>query len=182
MSAFPSPHDIVSFWLAAGYDKWFGKDDAFDAEIRARFLPVYEAAAAGQLSDWEDNAEGALALTIVLDQFSRNMFRGDARTYAADPLARAVVKRAIARGFDMAVPQTLRNFFYLPLMHSEELADQEQCVALHRRLGDPNLLKYAEGHADIVRRFGRFPHRNAILGRTTTPEEQVFLDGGGFKG
>jgi uncharacterized protein (DUF924 family) len=174
--------DIVSFWRTAGYDKWFGKDDAFDADIRARFLPAYEAAAAGKLAEWEMTAEGALALTIVLDQFSRNMFRGDARTYAADPLARAIVKRAIARGFDMTVPEELRNFFYLPLMHSEELADQEQCVALHRQLGDPNLLKYAEHHADIVRRFGRFPHRNAILGRPTTPEEQEFLDGGGFKG
>jgi uncharacterized protein (DUF924 family) len=132
MNSIPSRQDIVSFWQAAGYDKWFGKDDAFDADIRTRFLQTYEAAAAGKLSDWEQTADGALALTIVLDQFSRNMFRGDARTYAADPQAREIVKRAIARGFDRMVPEELRRFFYLPLMHSEDLADQEQCVALHR--------------------------------------------------
>jgi uncharacterized protein (DUF924 family) len=177
-----SPQDILAFWRSAGHEKWFGKDDAFDAEIRARFLPTYEAAAAGRLSDWEASPDGALALTIVLDQFSRNMFRDDPRTYAADPIARAVVKRAIARGFDQAVPTELRGFLYLPLMHSESPADQNQCVALHRAHGDPEGIKYAEHHADIIRRFGRFPHRNAILGRQTTPEEQAFLDGGGFKG
>jgi len=177
-----SPQDILAFWRAAGHEKWFGKDDAFDAEIRTRFLPTYEAAAAGRLSDWEASPDGALALTIVLDQFSRNMFRGDARTYAADPIARAVVKRAIARGFDQAVPKELRGFLYLPLMHSETPADQDQCVALHHAHGDPEGIKYAEHHADIIRRFGRFPHRNAILGRQTTPEERAFLDGGGFKG
>jgi uncharacterized protein (DUF924 family) len=177
-----SPPDVLAFWRAAGYAKWFGKDDAFDAVIRARFLPTYEAAAAGQLSGWEESAEGALALAIVLDQFSRNMFRGDAQTYAADPIARAVVKRAIARGFDNVIPKEVRSFMYLPLMHSETLADQEQSLALYRAEGDPENMKYAEHHADIIRRFGRFPHRNAILGRPTTPEEQVFLDGGGFKG
>jgi uncharacterized protein (DUF924 family) len=177
-----SPQDIIAFWLAAGHDRWFTRSDAFDAEIRARFLPTYEAAAAGQLSDWEASPEGALALAIALDQFPRNMFRGDARIYAADPIARAVVKRAIARGFDQQVPETLRNFFYLPLMHSEELADHEQSIALHRVHGDPEGMKYSEHHADIIRRFGRFPHRNAILGRETTAEEQAFLDGGGFTG
>lgn len=182
MDKIATPQDVLAFWRAAGYAKWFGKDDAFDAEIRARFLPTYEAAAAGRLSAWEAGAEGALALTIVLDQFPRNMFRGDARTYAADPAARALVKRALARGFDQAVPKELRSFMYLPLMHSETLADQEQSVALYRAHGDPEDIKYAEAHADIVRRFGRFPHRNAILGRQTTPEEQTFLDGGGFKG
>ena len=177
-----SPQDILAFWLAAGHDKWFNKHEAFDAEILARFLPTYEAAAAGQLSDWETSAEGALALAIVLDQFSRNMFRGDARTYAADPVARDAVKRAIARGFDQQVPKELRSFLYLPLMHSETPADHEQCIALYRAHGDPEGIKYAEHHADIIRRFGRFPHRNAILGRQTTTEEQAFLDGGGFKG
>jgi uncharacterized protein (DUF924 family) len=177
-----SPQDILTFWLAAGHDKWFTRNDAFDAEVRTRFLPTYEAAAAGRLSNWEATADGALALTIVLDQFSRNMFRGDPRTYAADPIARDVVKRAIARGFDQAAPDELRNFLYLPLMHSETLADHEQCIVLHRAHGDPEGIKYAEHHADIIRRFGRFPHRNAILGRQTTPEEQAFLDGGGFKG
>jgi len=177
-----TPADVVAFWQAAGTDKWFTKDAAFDAAIRARFLPTYEAAAAGRLSQWEATAAGALALVIVLDQFSRNMFRGSARTFAADPLARSVAGRALARGFDQAVPQDLRTFLYLPFMHSEALADQERCVALYRALGDDDSLKYAEDHADIIRRFGRFPHRNAVLGRATTAEEQAFLDAGGFAG
>ena len=110
------------------------------------------------------------------------MFRGSARTYAADPLARVVAERALARGFDRMVETPLRTFFYLPFMHSEGLADQERCVALYRALGDAYSLRYAEDHADIVRRFGRFPHRNEVLGRATTPEEQAFLDAGGFAG
>jgi len=118
----------------------------------------------------------------VLDQFPRNMFRGDARTFAADPLARAVAERALARGFDRAVAPALRTFFYLPFEHSENLADQERCVALNRAAEDEDGLKWAELHADIIRRFGRFPHRNKALGRATTPEEQAFLDSGGFAG
>ena len=125
--------------------------------------------------------EGALALTIVLDQFPRNMFRGDARTYAADPLARATANIALKRGYDQDVPDELRGFFFLPFMHSEELVDQERCVQLYREAGSGDL-KYAAEHRDIIRRFGRFPHRNAMLGRETTAEEQAFLDGGGFKG
>ena len=177
-----SPESVLAFWRAAGPEKWFEKDAAFDDAIRARFLETYEAAAAGKLSDWEQTAEGALALAIVLDQFPRNMFRGDARTYAADPLARAVAERALARGFDRQVPPPQWQFFYLPFEHSESLPDQERCCALFRSTGDANLLKWAQSHADIIRRFGRFPHRNAVLGRATTPEEQAFLDGGGFKG
>jgi uncharacterized protein (DUF924 family) len=177
-----TPAQVLDFWFSAGPGKWFSKDDAFDAAIRERFLPVYEAAAAGRLTDWEASAEGALALIIVLDQFPRNMFRGSPRTFAADALALAVAKRAIVRGFDKELGLPKRNFFYLPFMHAENLADQEQCVALSREAGDPNTLKYAEQHADIIRRFGRFPHRNPMLGRTTTPEEQAFLAGGGFAG
>ena len=177
-----APADVLAFWRAAGRDKWFEKDEAFDGEIRARFLATYEAAAAGRLVAWEDDPEGALALTIVLDQFPRNMFRGDARTYAADPLARAVVDRAIARAFDQSFPPIERRFFYLPFEHSENLADQERGVALSRAAGDEEGVKYAEIHADIIRRFGRFPHRNRLLGRATTPDEQAFLDAGGFAG
>jgi len=114
MSGLAEPADVLAFWRDAGKDKWFTKDDAFDADIRTRFLPTYEAAAAGRLADWEASPEGALALVIVLDQFPRNMFRGSARIYAADPLARAVAERAIARGFDGAVDSDLRSFFYLP--------------------------------------------------------------------
>ena len=176
-----SADDVLAFWREAGYDKWFNKDDAFDAAIREKFLSTYEAAAAGKLSAWEATGEGALALCIVLDQFPRNLFRGDARTYATDPVARAVANRALKRGYDQDVPAELRGFFFLPFMHSEELDDQERCVELYRAAGSDDL-KYAERHRDIIRRFGRFPHRNALLGRPTTPEEQAFLDEGGFKG
>jgi uncharacterized protein (DUF924 family) len=174
--------DVLTFWRDAGPKKWFAKDLAFDSEIRTRFLSTHEAAAASALTAWEAAPDGALALTIVLDQFPRNMFRGDARAFAADPLARTVADRALARGFDQQIPAGERLFFYLPLEHSENLADQERCCALFRALGNADLLHWAELHADIIRRFGRFPHRNAVLGRTTTPAEQAFLDGGGFTG
>jgi uncharacterized protein (DUF924 family) len=159
--------EIVSFWRDAGPDRWFTKDTAFDEQIRERFLDTYEAAAAGKLSGWEHSAQDALALLILLDQFPRNMFRGDARTFATDPLARAVAAGAIVRGFDSQVPAELRSFFYLPFEHSEDLADQERGIAFYKASGDAD---------------GRFPHRNAVLGRTTTPEEQKFLDDGGFSG
>jgi uncharacterized protein (DUF924 family) len=173
--------DVLAFWREAGPSRWFAKDDAFDAEIRDKFLSTYEAASAGKLDHWNATAEGALALVIVLDQFPRNMFRGDARTFAADARARAAANLALKRGYDQDVPVAERGFLFLPFMHSEDRADQERCVALYRAAGDANL-KYAEEHRDIIRRFGRFPHRNAVLGRETTPEEQAFLDGGGFKG
>ncbi len=177
-----SAESVLAFWRGAGPEKWFKKDTAFDDDIRTRFVETYEAAVAGKLADWEQAPEGALALTIVLDQLPRNMFRGSPRTFAADPIARAVAGRALTRGFDRTVPLSDRQFFYLPFEHSESLADQERCCALFRATGDAELLKWAEQHADIIRRFGRFPHRNAVLGRTTTPEEQAFLDGGGFAG
>ena len=176
-----TPETILAFWREAGPDRWYAHDDAFDADIREKFLTTYEAAAAGKLAAWEASAEGALALAIVLDQFPSNMFRGDARCYATDPLARAVANRALKRGYDQDVPEAERGFFFLPFMHSEDMADQKRCVALYREAGDADL-SYAEQHADIIRRFGRFPHRNVLLGRTTTPEEQAYLDSGGFKG
>jgi uncharacterized protein (DUF924 family) len=174
--------EVLAFWRAAGSAKWFTKDAAFDAEIAARFLGTYEAAAAGLLTAWEATPDDALALVIVLDQFPRNMFRASARAFATDPLARAVADRALARGFDQRIPESERQFFYLPFEHSENLADQERAIALFGSTGDEDLLKWAKLHADIIRRFGRFPHRNAVLGRTTTPEEQTFLDAGGFAG
>lgn len=182
MSNVTSASDILSFWLDAGHDKWFNKDDAFDAAIRAKFLATYEAAAAGKLNDWEKAPEGALALLLLLDQFPRNMFRGSAQSWATDPIARDITRRALAKGFDKQVPDALQAFFYLPLMHSESIEDQQHCVDLYRALGDENGLKYAEVHADIIRRFGRFPHRNPVLGRDTTPEEKIFLESGGFSG
>ena len=130
-----SPQSIVTFWPDAGPKKWFTKDDAFDRDIRERFLATHEAAAEGKLSDWESNADRALALLILLDQFPRNMFRGSARTFATDPLAREIANRAIDKGFDRAVPDNMRNFFYLPYQHSEKLADQERCARALSRVG-----------------------------------------------
>jgi uncharacterized protein (DUF924 family) len=176
------PMDVLAFWHAAGPDKWFARSAAFDSEIKHRFFSVWRAAEEGKLAHWEETPEGALALVIVLDQFPRNMFRGDRRTYATDEFARAVADRAIARGFDRQVSHPERQFFCLPFMHSENLADQERCLELAPDYGDDEFTKYAEHHAEIIRRFGRFPHRNALLGRATNSDEQAFLDGGGFAG
>ena len=177
----PSPAEVIAFWRAAGPEHWFKKDAGFDDDIRRRFLKLHEAASAGKLTDWEASAEGALALLVLLDQFPRNMFRGEARAFASDPLARAIASRAILNGFDGAFPD-LRGFFYLPFEHSEDLADQQRCITLYKAAGDADGVKWAELHADIIRRFGRFPHRNAVLGRASTAEEQKFLDDGGFAG
>jgi uncharacterized protein (DUF924 family) len=175
-----APSDVVTFWLQAGPERWFAPDAALDAEIRERFLSTYEAAVSGGLKAWEKTAEGALALLLLLDQFPRNMFRDTPRAYASDALARSLAGRAIERGFDQNYPLPLRRFFYLPFMHSEALADQERCISLCRAASDAEGLKYAEHHADIIRRFGRFPHRNPILGRASSPAESEFLQTGGF--
>jgi len=177
-----TPAEILAFWRAAGRERWYERDDTFDADVRSRFLELWRKAVAGELSSWETTDEGALALVIILDQFPRNMFRGDIRTYSSDALAREVAGRAIAGGADIRVEPALLEFLYMPFMHSEHLADQLRCVELFGKSGQTDNLKYAEDHADIIRRFGRFPHRNRILGRATTAEEQAFLDGGGFSG
>ena len=176
------PDDILAFWREAGRERWYTKDAAFDADIRSRFLGLWQKAATGELSSWETSDNGALALVIILDQFPRNMFRDDIRTYSSDPLAREVASRAIVRGADQRIEAALLEFLYIPFMHSEHLADQQRCVELFRKAGNTDNLGYAQDHADIIRQFGRFPHRNRILGRTTTPEEQAFLDNGGFSG
>lgn len=178
----PTPADIVGWWLALGAERWFVKDTGIDEAIRGRFGGAYEAAAAGRLDGWEESPEGALALVLLLDQFPRNMFRGDPRAFATDALARVVAGRAVARKFDAVYDNPVRRFFYLPWMHSEELEDQELCVTLCRAAGDAEGLHHAEVHADIIRRFGRFPHRNVILGRDTTAAERAFLQAGGFAG
>lgn len=173
--------DIVEFWRDAGPDKWFAKDDAFDAGIRERFLDAHHAAARREHEDRMETADGALALILLLDQVPRNVFRDSGHAFATDPLARHYAGRAIAAGFDRAVDPALRIFVYLPLEHSEALADQERCVQLVAAMGDATYLKYAEAHRDVIQRFGRFPHRNRCLGRENTPEEQAWLDaGGGF--
>jgi uncharacterized protein (DUF924 family) len=174
------PAEILAFWRGAGPDRWYKNDGAFDDEVRRRFLDLWREAAAGKLSGWEASDDGALALVIVLDQFPRNMFRGDAKTYASDALAREVAGRAIDRGVDARIDGALREFLYLPLMHSEHLPDQLRCIELSRTAGLTESAKWAEHHAAIIRRFGRFPHRNCLLGRSTTPEEQAYLAEGGF--
>jgi uncharacterized protein (DUF924 family) len=177
-----SPQAVLAFWRKAGPKKWFTKSAAFDRQIRARFLPAYKAAAARALSNWERTPESALALTIVLDQFPRNMFRGSAQAFAADLVARRIARRAIANGFNRRVPPGERQFFHFPFEHSESMKDQELCIALFRATGDREALKWAMLHANIIRKFGRFPHRNAVLGRKTTARERAFLNGGGFAG
>ncbi len=177
-----TPEEILTFWRAAGSDRWYTKDTAFDAQVQRRFLGLWRKAAAGELSSWETSDDGALALVIVLDQFPRNMFRDDAKAFSSDPQALEVASRAIARGADARIEPALLEFIYMPFMHSEQLPDQQRCVELFRKTGNTDNLKYAEDHAAIISRFGRFPHRNRLLGRATTPEEQAFLDGGGFSG
>ena len=177
-----SAEDVISFWRDAGYEFWFKPDADFDREIRERFLVTHEAAAMGKLSDWEQAPESALALLLLLDQFPRNMFRKTPRAFATDAVAREVARRALDRGFDKLVDAQMCSFFYLPFMHSEELADQERCLALYRALNNEDGIKYAEIHLDAIRRFGRFPHRNEILGRASTADEIAYLDSGGFRG
>jgi uncharacterized protein (DUF924 family) len=177
-----APAGILAFWREAGRDAWYKRNDAFDAEVRRRYLSVWEQAAAGQLAFWEASDDGALALVIVLDQFPRNIFRGTPEAFASDALAREVARRAIARGADSRIDPILLEFLYMPFMHSEHLPDQLHCVALFANTDNAENLKYAREHADIIQRFGRFPHRNGLLGRDTTAEEQAFLDGGGFAG
>jgi uncharacterized protein (DUF924 family) len=174
--------DVVAFWRAAGPEKWFKKDAAFDQTIAERFGSLHSEAAAGAKDFWADDPEGALALLLLLDQFSRNLFRGSDRTFAQDAKAREIARASVESGHDRKVEPALRQFFCLPFMHSESLPDQERCVALAHAYGDSETLRYARHHRDIVRRFGRFPHRNAILGRHSTPVEQEFLESGGFAG
>ncbi len=176
---------ILMFWLgphpryAERRKLWFGKDPALDAELGRRFEAHWRRAAAGELDHWKANADGALALTILLDQFPRNMFRDTPDAFATDGRAREVAARAIARGFDQAVPPVKRFFFYLPFEHSEDLADQERSVALTAQFRDDaelaDVYDYAVRHRDVIARFGRFPHRNAILGRPSTDAEVEFL-------
>jgi uncharacterized protein (DUF924 family) len=180
-ASLPSARDIVDFWRDAGPERWFAKDAAFDAAFRERFFAAHEAAAAGRLDGWLHDAEGALALLVLLDQFPRNTWRGEARMVATDTKALAVAREAITEGFDLAVDGSLRRFFYLPFMHSESPSDQARSVELNAAL-DANTQRFAVLHRDIIERFGRFPHRNRMLGRPSTPEEQRFLDEGGFAG
>ena len=167
--------DMVGFWRRAGPGKWFGGGPDFDAECRARFLDAHLAAARREHDHWLADAEGALGLLLLLDQVPRNIYRGSAHGYATDPLARRHAAAALAAGHDQAFEPALRAFFYLPFEHSEDRADQEHAVALFTALGDANYLAYARAHRDTIARFGRFPHRNKILGRESTADELAFL-------
>jgi len=182
----PIYSEIVDFWREAGPAKWFAKDDAFDEDLRARFSALHYAAARGELADWSETAEGSLALLILLDQIPRNLFRGSAHAFATDPMARAVAEAALDRDHHLAVDPILRPFFYLPYEHSELISDQDCAVVLFeahaRETGDEDSLKWAHLHRELIERFGRFPHRNACLGRASTEEELRYLAEGGFKG
>ncbi|WP_428028824.1 DUF924 family protein [Ancylobacter sp.] len=178
----PTAAEIVAFWREAGPERWFAKEDAFDAAIRSRFLGAYEAAAAGELRAWQETAEGCYALILLLDQFPRNLFRGSQQAFATDAAARDVADAAIAHGFDSGFALPERRCFYVPFMHSENLADQQRCIALCEAADDDEGVHHAVVHHDIIRDFGRFPHRNPVLGRETSQEEHAFLKAGGFAG
>lgn len=176
----PTALDVLEFWWEAGPAKWFSRSDEFDAACRDRFGALHARAADGQLADWADVPHGMLALIIVLDQFSRNIHRDSPKAYAQDGAALALAEEAVDRGFDRAYPMPAKSFFYLPLMHAEEIAAQERCVDLYRATGDRETEYYALLHLDVIRRFGRFPHRNPVLGRETTEAEKHYLESGGF--
>ncbi len=176
-------NSVLTFWREAGPKKWWSKDDAFDANIHTTFGDLYQQAIDRRLEDWRKFPHSCLALIILLDQFSRNLNRDSAKAFAHDPYCLEIATQAIDGKLDEAPEVSdLRNFFYLPLMHSETLAAQRSCIAKMNSCKDPLSLEAAIIHYDIIRRFGRFPHRNPVLGRHTTPAEQEFLDGGGFKG
>jgi len=177
---------VLGFWFEeAGRSKWFARNDAFDAEVRARFEDAAIMAAAGLKiegrHDWQERPETALALTLMLDQFPRNMYRGTKAAYAWDDLALMVARGAVARGFDLKMPMDRRSFFYMPYMHAENLAAQDECVRLvESRLESESTLFHARAHRELIKRFGRFPHRNEVLGRENTPEETEYLRSGGY--
>ncbi len=174
--------DVIAFWKNAGYEKWFANDDVFDAEFDQRFRGLHYRAARRELEGWMGDADGALALVLLLDQFPRNCFRQSAHSYATDGLARHYAARAIAAGFDAQADPALKIFFYMPFEHSESLEDQQRSLGLFRATGDQNYIKYAQLHYDLIARFGRFPHRNEALGRISTQEERDYLASGGFSG
>jgi uncharacterized protein (DUF924 family) len=177
------PREVLDFWFNAGPDKWWAKNEAFDSDVRRRFGAAHADAVAGRLDRWIDEPEGALALIVILDQFSRNLFRDDHRAWMQDPRALGVARAAVERGYDLAFPPGERCWFYMPFMHAEALDAQQLCVEYFAtRCNDPEQLSSAETHFGIIRRFGRFPHRNAILGRPSTSEERSFLESGGFAG
>jgi len=181
-----APDDVIAFWREAGPARWFAADPDFDRVLAGRFGALHARAATGALAAWEEDAPGALAPLLLTDQFPRNIYRGSAHAFATDPMAREIAKRALARGFDQATEPGLRAFFYLPFEHHEDAGAQARAVRLFEALtqagGDPEGLRYARIHAELIARFGRFPHRNPVLGRISTPDETAYLAAGGFAG
>jgi uncharacterized protein (DUF924 family) len=175
--------EVLDFWLKeVGPDGWYAGGEALDARIRERFHNLWQAGRSGALSDWSCAPESSLALVIVLDQFPRNMFRGDRNAFATDAQALAVAKSAILRDHDRRIDLPQRQFFYMPLLHSEAIADQEKGVRLMLlNFGPGRMLDQARAHRLVIRRFGRFPYRNAALGRRTTAQEEAFLAAGGYR-
>ncbi len=178
------PEQILEFWLdKVGESGWYIQDEALDQEIRDQFLPTWQAACDGKFSMWMTYPTGALAYIILTDQLPRNMFRSDARAFETDHLARAVAKMAIDKKWDMKIDEPARQFFYLPLMHSENLVDQERCIRMFMdhmpKTGMSNLL-HARAHREVIRLFGRFPYRNSALGRSSTGAEQDYVEAGGY--
>jgi uncharacterized protein (DUF924 family) len=168
--------EVLDFWFGdQARARWFEPTPEFDQLVRERFGPLVARAARGDLKAWEATPEGALALCILLDQMPRNIFRGEARAYATDEQARAVAERALEQGFDGELAGDQKQFIYLPFMHSETFSNQLRCLALFEAAGLLEGRRHAEDHVDVIRRFGRFPHRNAALGRASTPEEEAFL-------
>lgn len=171
-----NPSTILRFWFdEIKPTQWFKKDPNFDHTIQTRFSGLYEEAVSNRLDFWDQTPEGALALIILLDQFPRNMFRGAPEAFASDEKALLISKIAISKGIDLKLPAAQRRFIYMPFMHSERLEDQDTGIQLFQNLGDIASIDYAVAHRNIIARFGRFPHRNDILGRTSTNEELAFL-------
>jgi uncharacterized protein (DUF924 family) len=179
-----SPVEVLEFWLhEVGEDGWYRGGEALDALCRDRWADLWQAARAGGLDHWVDGTPGTLAYLVVTDQLPRNMWRGTADAFATDALALAAARRAADAGWDLGAPEPERQFFYLPFEHSEDMADQDRAVALMgERMAGPDSLLHARAHREIIRAFGRFPTRNAALGRATTAAEQAYLDGGGYMG
>ena len=177
------PREVIDFWMAAGPGVWFARSDDFDAEIRRQFGALHREVTDGGYSAWREFADGALALILILDQFSRNLFRDHPNAFRADAMALGLARHAVARGFDLELVEAERRWLYMPFMHAEDLAAQKEGLGyFSQRLNDPETLRFAEEHYDIIRRFGRFPHRNPVLGREMSPQEQSYLDAGGFRG
>ena len=176
------PDDVLKFWLdETTPEQWFKVDPEFDDTIRQRFGRAWLGASEGQFALWLPYPNGALAYSILTDQMSRNMFRDSEKAFALDRAALAAAKSAITKGWDMRIDSPARVFFYMPLEHSENCSDQDRAVRLiSERMGDATFLLHARAHREVIRQFGRFPHRNAVLGRKTTSAEQSFLDTGGY--